>query len=90
MQCRDLASTGNYVGPGETIIGNQACHPVQVAGSTQLLAQPAANTAPAAATPDPIQSRPVVRCVVLKRMGPADQITSQIAPNGGVDSSSAS
>lgn len=82
MQCHDLASSGNYVAPGETIIGNQACHPVQVSGSAQLLAQPAANSTPSVANPAPasapIQPKPAVRCVVLKRMGPADEITSHM------------
>jgi hypothetical protein len=83
MQCHDLASTGNYVAPGETIIGTQACHPVQVPGSSQFVAQPTANTAPTAApapapAPAAMQPKPVIHCVVLKRMGPADEVTSHM------------
>jgi hypothetical protein len=31
MQCRDLASSGNYIGPDETVINGRACHQVTVA-----------------------------------------------------------
>jgi hypothetical protein len=43
MQCRDLGSSGNYIGPDETIINGKACH--QVAVATPPPADPAVSTA---------------------------------------------
>lgn len=74
MVCRDMATTGNYLAPNETMIANKACHPVQVqqlnSSAAATPAQPAtpaqSNPAPAAAaapTPPDIYAtaiRPVV------------------------------
>jgi hypothetical protein len=49
MQCRDMATTGNYLAPGEMMISNKACHAVSVqridASAAAAAAQPVA-TAP--------------------------------------------
>jgi hypothetical protein len=57
MQCRDMATTGNYLAPNETMISNKACHAVNVqrvdsraAASNTQPAATAAATAPAAAS----------------------------------------
>ena len=57
MVCRDMATTGEYLGPNETMIGNKACHPVNVErlgnNAPNASAQPAsAASAPAASTAD--------------------------------------
>jgi hypothetical protein len=59
MVCRDMASTGNYLEPNETMLGNKACHPVDVqrlgngataANTPVVSSDPASTTAPEAAT----------------------------------------
>ena len=66
MQCRDLASSGNYIGPDEAFINGMACHPVRPSPQTDSAPKltvsnlasppkPSVNPAPqpATATPDP-------------------------------------
>jgi hypothetical protein len=48
MECRDLASSGNYIGPDETIINGRACRQVSV---TAKVGVPVAATA---VTPDAV------------------------------------
>lgn len=45
MQCRDLASSGNYIGPDETIINGMACHPVRPLPQTEAPQVSASNLA---------------------------------------------
>jgi hypothetical protein len=99
MQCRDLASTGNVVGPDETFINGMACRavkqaaapkqiapPVTVAasgqsansGSTAAPAAPLAIAATSDTKKDVVQPSVNRQCLILKRMGPADQITSHM------------
>jgi hypothetical protein len=66
MQCRDLASNGNFLGPDEVLINGMACHPVKQAApqrqnmlpaegsattSTPNSTAPVASAAPTAAAP---------------------------------------
>lgn len=60
MECRDLSTSGNYLGPNETLINGQACRPagtpVQVIESNpQSPPQLPAGAAPSAAVPTPPQ-----------------------------------
>jgi hypothetical protein len=65
VECRDLATTGNYVGPNETVINGKACRPagapLQVVESNSKLtpAKPASVNAPAATAPAALASAPV-------------------------------
>jgi hypothetical protein len=96
MQCRDLASNGNFLGPDEVLINGMACHPLKqaavskqiAAAATSPVSGPSANTA-STATPQAVVAtgeakkevvQPTVnrQCLILKRMGPADQITSHM------------
>jgi hypothetical protein len=47
-QCRDLTSTGNVLGPDETLVNGMACHVVKAnqASSPSAPAKPAAATVP--------------------------------------------
>ncbi|MGH9684770.1 MAG: hypothetical protein ACRD4S_14305 [Candidatus Acidiferrales bacterium] len=89
MECRDLTATGNYIGPDETLINGRACRQVhaatQVAQSTSKLnpqAPAGTMTGNAQSSADAAQPErtlaPIVRCVILKRMGPADEVTSHM------------
>lgn len=54
MMCRDMATTGNYLAPNETMIGNKACHPVdvqRVGNATSAANPPTVSTDPATAAP---------------------------------------
>jgi hypothetical protein len=70
MQCRDMATTGNYLAPNETMISNKACHAVNVQRMDSSVptsnAQPtaaASTTAPAAASSDQQYSATVLPVV---------------------------
>jgi hypothetical protein len=47
MVCRDMSTTGNYLAPSETMIGNKACHAVSVERLGDSAAANAQATAPA-------------------------------------------
>jgi hypothetical protein len=58
MVCRDMGTTGSYLTPNETMIGNKACHPVDVqrlgngsavVNAPVVSADPASTAAPASA-----------------------------------------
>jgi hypothetical protein len=55
MECHDLASNGNFVGPNEIVINGMACHPVKQASpqnqNAPLREAPTATAAPTAAQP---------------------------------------
>ncbi|MGC1613223.1 MAG: hypothetical protein WA736_00925 [Candidatus Acidiferrum sp.] len=53
MQCHDLASSGNFMGPDEVIINGMACHPVKQASPKN--ANAAVNHAPTG-TSTPVQA----------------------------------
>jgi hypothetical protein len=99
MQCHDLASSGNFVGPDETIVNGMACREVKQVATPKQVAPPAtavgsgqsansasnavpttplATTATSDAKKDVAQSGMHHQCLILKRMGPADQITSHM------------
>jgi hypothetical protein len=53
VECRDMATTGNYVAPNETIINGKACRPAGTPSQVVDSAQPISTPAPA-----PIVSQP--------------------------------
>jgi hypothetical protein len=65
MQCRDLASNGNFLGPDEVLINGLACHPVKqaapqkqnlspVEGSATPVTAPTVSAAPTATAAAPL------------------------------------
>jgi hypothetical protein len=87
MQCHDLASSGNYVGPDETVINGKACH--QVAVATPPPPAPVASTAnsdtPREATP--AKDAPVPMAIMLEDGTPvhlvlAENLSSATAVTG--------
>src|SRR5271154_4167197 len=60
MECRDMAASGNYIGPDETVINGRACRQVAVAvKTTEPIAAPAAQpeTVPASAPQPPTDAQ---------------------------------
>jgi hypothetical protein len=55
MQCRDLTSTGDFLGPDEVLVNGMACHPVK---QSSLPSQIAAPRQGATATPAPTPASP--------------------------------
>jgi hypothetical protein len=98
MQCRDLAPSGNVLGPDETLVNGMACRTVKQAAAPKQIATPVTAPAPgptansgstaipaaqavvAASEVKKDVAQPTVnrQCLILKRMGPADQITSHM------------
>ncbi|MGB9433950.1 MAG: hypothetical protein WBQ89_17030 [Candidatus Acidiferrum sp.] len=98
LQCHDLASSNNFVGPDETIINGMVCKEVKQVATPKQVAPPATavasaqsansglNATPAAPPPaatsetkkDVVQPSVHRQCLILKRMGPADEITSHM------------
>jgi hypothetical protein len=68
MECHDLASTGNYVGPDETVIDGKACR--QVAVATKIAAPVGVATPVAAPAPQP--EAPVTAVPASVPLPPAD------------------
>lgn len=68
VECRDLATTGNYLAPNETLINGKACRPagtpLQVVDPTSKLApaKPAPTPQSQQAPPNPIQ---VKQCLIV-------------------------
>jgi len=78
MQCHSLASTGNYVAPDETIIGDQACRQVSVKAQPAVPAPPAPAVQPNAAPPSP----PLPAQADMQPPAPAVAPTNASAPRG--------
>jgi hypothetical protein len=79
MECRDLASSGNYIGPDETIINGRACRQVAVAANPGVpVAAPAvpAVVVPAAA-PEPPKDAPAPRGFLLEDATPVHLVLSE-------------
>jgi hypothetical protein len=53
MQCRDLASAGNFLGPDESIVNGMACRMVKQAAAPVTIQAPVANPAPVASAVGP-------------------------------------
>lgn len=82
LQCREVAA-GETLKPDETLISGKACHPVKQAADQKQTESPTTPAQPTAATSDTkkeVVTQPTVirQCLILKRMGPADQITSHM------------
>jgi hypothetical protein len=71
MQCHDLASNYNFVGPDETIVNGMACRQVKLAA-----AQPAASVAPASnsAAPNQVTSAPLPAQAAEQAPAPAPRV----------------
>ncbi len=76
MQCRDLASTGNYIGPNETVIDGRACHPVSTPAKAAdpAPAQAAETDAPAAVPP---REAPAPMAILLEDGTPVHLVLSE-------------
>lgn len=85
MQCRDLASNGNFLGPDEVLINGMACHPVQDAAlAKQSAAAPPTAPAPsqtALVAPAPNSVQPAVAPAPLL---PATPESMKITPGARV------
>jgi hypothetical protein len=81
MECHDPATTANVLGPDESLVNGMACKIVKSEPTKQATVVAAEHTVPAA-QPSPsahtIAEASNQQCVILKRMGPADQITSHM------------
>jgi hypothetical protein len=77
MECHDLASTGNYIGPDETVINGQACRQVSTAAAVagpiaRPVIQPSAS--PAAA---PQKEAPAPKAFLLEDGTPIHLVLSE-------------
>jgi hypothetical protein len=79
MECRDLASSGNYVGPDETIINGRACRQVPViAKAAEPVAAPAAQPdAVPAAVSEPPKDAPAPKGFLLEDATPVHLVLSE-------------
>jgi hypothetical protein len=79
MECHDPATTANVLGPDESLVNGMACKVVksQVATPVSVPTPTLQPSKATAASPAP-QEQVHQDCVILKRMGPADQITSHM------------
>lgn len=85
MECRDLATSGNYIGPDETVINGRACHPVSTAAKvaepvTKPAAQPDA-LPPQKDAPAPkgflLEDATPVHLVLSENLSSASAVTGQ-------------
>jgi len=84
MECHDPATTANVLAPDESLVNGMACkivksEPTKHVTPAVVVAEhtvvPAAQPSPSA---HPVAEVSNQQCVILKRMGPADQITSHM------------
>jgi hypothetical protein len=81
VQCRDMASTGNFLAPNETIINGMACHPVATPSQPADPAQPVNKPAPAPAPANvPAAKPPVSAAAAASDPPPASAAPSDQAP----------
>ncbi len=81
MQCHTLASSGNYIGPDETVINGMACHPVSTATKA---ADPVSTNSELPASSIPAPSAPTPSVVVLP-----DSTTVKLALSEALSSANA-
>jgi hypothetical protein len=90
MECRDMAASGNYIGPDETVINGKACRQVAVAVTTaEPIAAPATQpeTAPASMPQPPtdalapkgflLEDSTPVHLVISENLSSASAVTGQ-------------
>jgi hypothetical protein len=90
MECRDMAASGNYIGPDETVINGRACRQVAVAvktaepiaaPATQPDAVPVAVSQPPKDTPAPkgfvLEDSTPVHLVISETLSSASAVTGQ-------------
>src|ERR1700692_4069434 len=56
MQCHDLASAGNFLGPDETMVNGMACRMVKQPAAPATAQEPVTNPAPVISTVSPPSS----------------------------------
>ncbi len=84
MECRDLATSGNYVGSDETVINGRACHQVSnVAKVAEPTPRPVAQPDPAP-SPAPPKDAPVAD--VTPAPGPAERPAASVQSQGLLNS----
>jgi hypothetical protein len=76
VQCRDMASTGDYLAPNETLINGKACRPIpQAASTTPATPRQDAETAPVPARvadpPEPATTQPAPAAALAPVSSPA-------------------
>jgi len=78
MQCRDLASTGNFLGPDEALVNGMACRTVKQAAAPATAQAPVANPAPVASAVNPQSG------VTATPVAPATPTSMKIIPGSKV------
>jgi hypothetical protein len=78
MQCRDLASTGNFLGPDEALVNGMACRTVKQAAAPATAQTPVANPAPVASAVNPQSG------VTATPVAPATPTSMKIIPGSKV------
>lgn len=92
MQCRVMTPTDDALKPDEIAVNGKACRPVNQGDPKSAVppskppqtsnlttpAQPAPATSESKKDPAAVQPTVARQCLILKRMGPADQITSHM------------
>lgn len=79
MQCRDMAASGNYIGPDEIVINGRACRQVAVAvKATEPIAATAAQPDPVSvAAPQPPKNAPAPKGFLLEDATPVHLVLSE-------------
>jgi hypothetical protein len=85
MECHDLATTGNVLGPDETLVNGMACHVVKQAKPQTAAAVPVAKVAPTQevkpTTPAPV---PTATEAAQPPVSPSGPISTKIVPGAKV------
>ena len=89
MECRDMAASGNYIGPDETVINGRACRQVAVAvKAAEPVVAPAQTEAAPASAPQPptdalapkgflLEDSTPVHLVISETLSSASAVTGQ-------------
>jgi hypothetical protein len=74
VECRDMATTGNYVAPNETIINGKACRP---AGTPSQVVDSAQTSGSSASTSTPAPSDQTPKAIVLEDGTPVNLVLDE-------------
>jgi hypothetical protein len=77
MQCHDLAASGNYVGPDETVINGRACHQVTVAKVPDPPTTPVAASEPLPQPAPVMKDAPTGTAILLEDGTPVHLVLSE-------------
>jgi hypothetical protein len=83
MVCRDMATTGDFLAPNETMLGNKACHPVSVqrmgdSAAANAAAQPASGGEAAVPPPTPAFAPTPENAYATHQLPPANIVDNSI------------